>query len=179
MANPQKENGFTPISNEILENIIKLNLNSSELRILLTVIRKTYGWNKKEDKIPLTQFQEYTGLSRPTVVESLKRLVKYALLFKSKDCVYSVQKDWEKWVVKRTLLVKSRPFPSKADLTATSKADLTLKRKKDTIKRKKLPYSKSWGCPLRKGKDGKWYDVSCGSGNWQDFINGENDIIWK
>ena len=136
MANPQKENGYTAISNEILEKLLQLPLNSSELRIFLTVIRKTYGYQKKEDRISLSQFEKYTGLSRPTVVESLKRLVKYTLLVKCTTSVYSVQKNWEKWVVKTTLLVKSEAQTSKDHLTKTSKDHLTHKRNKEIQKKR-------------------------------------------
>lgn len=142
MANPQKENGFFSIANEIAEHLMEIPLGGSEWRILICVLRKTYGWNKKEDWISLTQFENATKLSRPTVVKALKNLCLRGILVKTALLAYSLQKDWEKWVVKPPLLVKNKNLggltvltsASKHRLTETSKHRLTHKRKKDIIK---------------------------------------------
>ena len=47
MASPQKENGFTPISNEILEAVAGASLNGTQLRILLLLWRNSYGYHSK------------------------------------------------------------------------------------------------------------------------------------
>lgn len=103
MANPQKENGYTAISNELLEQIYKLPLNGSEFRILLVVIRKTYGYHKKVDNISLTQFQKHTGIIRNNVCRSLKTLVSALILAKS-DNGYSLNKNYDEWVVSELIL---------------------------------------------------------------------------
>lgn len=142
MANPQKENGYFSIANEIAEHLMEMPLRDSEWRILMCVLRKTYGWNKKEDVISLTQFEKATKLSRPTVVKALKNLCLRGILVKTALLAYSLQKDWEKWVVKPPLLVKNKNLSgltvltsgSKDRLTKTSKDRLTHKRKKESIK---------------------------------------------
>ena len=121
MANPQKENGYTPIASEILEHLVKLPLSAAELRVLLWVFRKTYGWNKKEDLISLTQFEQATKMSRPTVVRALKNLVIRGILVKTPKLAYMVEKDWEKWVVKTPKLVK---FGNHLGLDALTKSGL-------------------------------------------------------
>src|SRR3989338_2000960 len=83
MANPQLENGHTRIANEILEAIVHTAILGSEFQILFFVIRKTYGYQKKEDRISLTQFEKWTGLSRATVVKALKNLVIRNILVKT------------------------------------------------------------------------------------------------
>lgn len=138
MASPQKENGFTPIANEIVEALVKACLLGSEFQVVLFVIRKTYGWNKKYDIISLTQFEQGTGLSRPTVVKTLKNVVIKNIIIKttlpSGKSALSFNKDYERWVVKAPLLVKSNGIYSKDALTATSKDALTHKRKKYNTK---------------------------------------------
>jgi len=128
MASPQKENGFTPLANEILERLVKTALLGAEFQVLLHILRKTYGFRKKDDWISLTQFQKGTGLSRPTVVKSLKTLVLRRIIIKSINCDYSFNKDWETWVVKTALLVKPAFITSKHRLTDASKDRLTHKR---------------------------------------------------
>lgn len=134
MANPQKENGFTPIANEILEALVNTPLLGSEFQVVCFVIRKTYGYQKKGDKISLTQFEKATSLSRPTIVKSLKNLVFRKILLRSENLIYSFNKDYDKWVVNTALLVKHNDTTSKARLTKTSKARLTHKRNKEMTK---------------------------------------------
>lgn len=130
MANPQKENGFTPIAHTILENLGNAALLGSEYQVVICVLRKTYGYGKKEDWISLTQFEKFTGLSRPTVVKTLKNLVARNILVKSPLLAYKFNKDWDSWVVKPPLLVKSKHMFGKPALTKSGKPALTHNRKK-------------------------------------------------
>ena len=79
-VNPQKENGHTGIANEIIEKFCSYRISGEEWMVLWVVLRKTYGWNKKEDFIPLTQFQIMTGLKRPNVIRAIKKLVSKKIL---------------------------------------------------------------------------------------------------
>lgn len=47
MANPQIENGYTRIANELLEALLLANLSKRQLLVALAVIRQTYGFNRK------------------------------------------------------------------------------------------------------------------------------------
>lgn len=138
MANPQKENGFTPIANEILEKVVNMPLLGAEFRIMFFIIRKTYGYHKKQDRISLTQFEQGTSLSRPTIVKAIKNLMVRNMIVKiylpGENTGYSFVKDHEKWVVNTYLLVKGKWQTSKDVLTETSKDVLTHKRKKDNTK---------------------------------------------
>lgn len=110
MASPQKEKGHTELSNELLEAIIRFPFESSDYKIMLHTIRKTYGYQKKEDCISIGQYQKATGLARRTVIDCLNRLVRYNALVKRTDTYisrYGVQKDYDKWVVRQTALVQS------------------------------------------------------------------------
>ncbi len=135
MANPQKENGYTAIANEILERLVNTALLGSEFQVALFVIRKTYGYQKKSDIISLTQFEKGTGLSRPTVVKTIKNLMSRKILVKiylpHKRISFSFNKDYENWVVNTSKLVKGKWLNSKDVLTETSKDVLTHKRKKE------------------------------------------------
>lgn len=101
MANPQKENGFTKIANEILDALVKWHLSGYEWRVLLILIRKTYGWNKKADWISLSQFSEATGIAESHVSRALNMLLKQNIVTKGgnyKHPLFGLQKDWEKWI---------------------------------------------------------------------------------
>lgn len=65
-----KTPNYTQTPNELFDELMKI-LNDSELRVFLAIIRKTFGWNKKRDRISITQIEEITGLSRQGVLNGL------------------------------------------------------------------------------------------------------------
>jgi phage replication O-like protein O len=65
---------FTPLHHEVIEGLAKLQLSGSEFRVLLVVWRKTYGFQKKEDHISISQFVNATNLHRTTVCDALRAL---------------------------------------------------------------------------------------------------------
>lgn len=144
MASPQKENGYTPIANEILEELVKIDLLGAELRVLLFIIRKTYGYRKKQDRISFTQFEKGTRISRQTINKTIKNLMAKGLIVKiclpGGNIGYSFIKDHDNWVVKTHLLVKGKWETSQDVFTKTSKDVLTYKRKKEIQKKDTLSY---------------------------------------
>lgn len=65
--------GYIPIPNSIFDKYQK-ELKPSEFSVLLAIIRKTWGWNKTEDRISVSQICTATNLSNRTVIDSLKVL---------------------------------------------------------------------------------------------------------
>ena len=74
MANPQLENGYTRIANELMEAIAKFPFSGSQLRMIIFLLRKTYGFQKKMDAISLSQWKKGTGLNKRTIQRELKIL---------------------------------------------------------------------------------------------------------
>jgi len=102
MANPQKENGHSPVANELTEAFARTSLNGTQFRLLWVVIRKTYGWNRKMDTIALVQFCEATGLPKKLVSRELGRLVKRHIITAWGDDhhpkQFGIQKDYTRWL---------------------------------------------------------------------------------
>lgn len=101
MANPQKENGYTAIANEILEKLCSYRISGEEHLILFSVFRKTYGFNKREDRISLSQFTEMTGLKKPTAQRAINKLVSKKIIIIKKDNdgnIYRFNKDFDQWI---------------------------------------------------------------------------------
>jgi len=74
-GNPQLENGYTKIANELLEGILLSDLSKDELKITIAIIRQTYGWGKKMEAISVSTFQVLTGIDRRHVSRTLKILL--------------------------------------------------------------------------------------------------------
>ena len=96
MANPQTEDGFTRISNEIIEKLCRIKLSAYQTRIVFCIIRKTYGFNKKEDWISNSQFVLMTGLRPAHVSRSISELLMMQIVTKRGNLI-SLQKDWTLW----------------------------------------------------------------------------------
>ena len=88
MANPQAENGHVDISNEVMDALISHRVSGEEMQCLLFIIRKTWGWKKKEDRIALSQFVKATGINKQSCHRAIKRL-------ESKKMIAVIKKDYE------------------------------------------------------------------------------------
>ncbi len=73
--NPQRENGHIDIANEIAEAMARINLTAHETRFLWCLFRKTYGWQKKEDWISLSQVSEMTGMHKSHASRAKRLLI--------------------------------------------------------------------------------------------------------
>jgi len=100
MANPQIENGHIKIANEVADQLCRLYVTNYEQRVLWAIFRKTYGWNKKSDKISYTQFEDITGLKRQHIGRAIKLLQQRNIITVSGNkhgLVYAFQKDYHLW----------------------------------------------------------------------------------
>lgn len=65
--------GYTQLPNVVLDNMSEMG--DAELRIVLAICRKTFGWQKTYDTLSLTQLEKLTGLSRPSVVSGTEAAI--------------------------------------------------------------------------------------------------------
>lgn len=109
MANPQKENGFTPISNEILEQIALVQLNGTQRRIIDVIWRYTYGFNRKDHALSESFIAKATGIHKKQVQRELNELVDMKFILVVKDASFSssrvlkFNKDYDSWQVTKKI----------------------------------------------------------------------------
>jgi len=97
MADVQIDNGnFTRIANALLEAIIRTKMSDYEHRIFWLIVRKTYGYNKKEDWIAQKQIVEETGILKQHVSRTIKRLREKNMVIVI-DKKLAIQKDYDLW----------------------------------------------------------------------------------
>lgn len=96
MASPQLENGYTKIAHEIIEKLITVKMSGTEWQYVMCIIRKTYGFQKKEDWITNSQVVKMTGLKKERVSEAKGRLMARNIVTEKRNKI-SFQKDWEQW----------------------------------------------------------------------------------
>ncbi len=95
-STPQLEDGYSPISNEILLQLCKKNLSSYQTRVLFFLFRKTYGYQKKEDWISNSQFVEATGIRPSHVSRAVSELLLMNIVTKRGNKI-AFQKDSRLW----------------------------------------------------------------------------------
>lgn len=88
---------------------MKSGLSASDLRVLLFIVRKTYGWSKQSDKISYTQIQEATGISRPLVSKAVQRMTHANIIITAKGFIsgYGINTDTASWITDKKLLVEN------------------------------------------------------------------------
>ena len=77
---------YTPVPNALFDTYL-YHLTPAELKVLLIVIRQTWGWSqgaskkrKKRDRILHSQFMQKTGLCRKVVSKAIQSLIDIELL---------------------------------------------------------------------------------------------------
>jgi phage replication O-like protein O len=82
---------YTQTPNIFFDEIMR-TLNEGELRVLLIIIRQTFGWHKLEDWITLQLLAEKTGYDRRSICRILDRLIEKKLIFKRMEGTAGMQK---------------------------------------------------------------------------------------
>jgi hypothetical protein len=66
------------------EWLAEINL-LSELKIVETIIRHTFGWHQDRVKLSLSDFQKLTGMSQPSVIEGIRKAIEHGYIERTKD----------------------------------------------------------------------------------------------
>ena len=69
------DDGYTRIANELLEAVMSADLTARQLKVVLAVIRKTYGFGKKFDRITNTQIASITGIHHTHVCTAKNEMI--------------------------------------------------------------------------------------------------------
>lgn len=102
MANPQLNNGHTRIANEIMNEIMKLNLNGTQFRLIMAIWRYTYGFQRKAHEMSTTYLSELIEAGRGQVDRELKALIEQNIITvigigKKGARLLSFQKNYKRW----------------------------------------------------------------------------------
>lgn len=101
-SSPQLEDGFTRIANELFDAILAYPFSARQLKVLMTLIRKTYGYNKKRDDISASQIGDACGLARNHVTTVLGELADMNVIKKRAGqfgSLLEVNKKYSEWSV--------------------------------------------------------------------------------
>lgn len=100
-ASPQLEDGHVRIANELYDHILSFGFKGCQLKVVLAVLRKTYGYRKKEDDISASQIGEMCKIARQHVTTSLNTLALRNVITKRPGrygSIIGIQKNHRLWV---------------------------------------------------------------------------------
>ncbi|QLW76023.1 replication protein [Citrobacter freundii] len=128
------DDGYARLSNMLLEAYSGADLTKRHFKVLLAILRKTYGWNKPMDRISDSQLSEITKLPVKRCNEAKLELVRMNVI-KQQGGMFGPNKNISEWCIpqsegkspktrEKTSLKMREPYPSKQGDT------------KDTIQKK-------------------------------------------
>lgn len=106
MNDPRMEDGYTPIANEILEQLAMVKLNDTQHRIILVVWRMTYGWQRAECKLSNSYLTEALQVDQRIIRREFQRLVDRKIIKVIKNAIGSSARivefnkhydEWQGW----------------------------------------------------------------------------------
>ena len=100
MGNPQLDDGHTRIANELLEAIISFPFTGRQTKIVMAIIRKTYGYQKKSDKLAQSVISTMTGIAKPHVSTTLKELAAMGVVTINSESfahIITLNKRYKEW----------------------------------------------------------------------------------
>lgn len=130
------DDGYARLSNMLLEAYSGADLTKRHFKVLLAILRKTYGWNKPMDRISDSQLSEITKLPVKRCNEAKLELVRMNVI-KQQGGMFGPNKNISEWCIPqsegkspktrdKTSLKMREPYPSKQGDT------------KDTIQKKEI-----------------------------------------
>lgn len=81
-------------SPNFLVDVLMRLLTGNEQKCVNVICRKTFGWQKRADRISKSQLMELTGLSKETVERCMSQLVKFHVVLRLAESVNNLGVKW-------------------------------------------------------------------------------------
>ena len=92
------DDGYTRLANELYDELIGANLTKNQAKVAHAVCRKTYGFNKKVDRIADSQIATLTRLPRQKVNAAKKELIEMRVLITDGQLI-GPNKNLDEWSI--------------------------------------------------------------------------------
>lgn len=125
---------FTIVENEILDLLLILKLTKRQIKTMLAAVRLLNGFNKKKDKIPLSQFSKVMRMGKGHCSKTVNELIEMRMLCKKEGDI-CINKDFKQWEgVTDLVTLKGLPIWVKKVTVLGNKKVTNLDPSKDTPK---------------------------------------------
>ncbi len=79
MSKPIPQPNYTQVPNLLFDDLLS-TIGEAELKVVLWIARKTFGWHKDSDQISLSQLMTATGMSRQGVLNGIENGISHGLI---------------------------------------------------------------------------------------------------
>lgn len=100
MSSKHLEEPHTRIINVVLEALCQVELGGYEYRVVYAIIRKTWGFQQKDDRIPVSQIVELTKIHKAHISRALKSLISRKIVTKNGNKL-GIQKNVKLWKMEK------------------------------------------------------------------------------
>ena len=162
------ESGYLRLANQIQDALCIVELSGREFRVLNSIVRLTYGWSKKEDRITNSLIADKTSLEVKHVSEAVLSLAtrRIILIRRIGQTRYiSINTDLNKWAYTKPKCKKCVVITAKAKSQDTYKIGIVIPENRDGKKEAKTIPENGDGCTQKQGL------VSPETGNTKDILS--------
>ena len=132
------DDGYTRIANELLEAVMAADLTARQLKVVLALIRKTYGFGKKFDRITNTQIAMMTGIHHTHVCKAKNEMIAMNIIVTNGQAI-GINKVISEWDFEISHVSESLAKPANKSLANLANVDKpTQLNTKETIQKKEI-----------------------------------------
>lgn len=109
MKKPEYRKGYTNISNDLMDNICKLPLNGTDIKVILCIFRYTAGVGRKSCKLSGSSIVKWGNCDLRAVKRALKKLQENKIIIrvnpniKGKAAEIMINKDYKQWSINKDI----------------------------------------------------------------------------
>lgn len=96
------EDGFMRVANELTDSLLMADLTARQLKVMLAIMRKTYGFNKPMDRLTNTQIAAMTGIHHTHICAAKRQLIERKFLI-ADGVKIGVNKVVSQWISQDSL----------------------------------------------------------------------------
>lgn len=172
------EDGYTRIANDLFEAVMCADLTARQLKVVMAIIRKTYGFGKKLDRITNTQIAEITGIHHTHVCKAKNEMIAMNIVISSGNKI-GINKDFTEWnfnisQVSETLAKSANKTLAK---TANSHKPSQLNTKETITKEKKESNTPLTPHEVKGGESAKPTKRKSTPINYDEYLNAYNEEV--
>lgn len=172
------EDGYTRIANDLFEAVMCADLTARQLKVVMAIIRKTYGFGKKLDRITNTQIAEMTGIHHTHVCKAKNEMIAMNIVISSGNKI-GINKDFTEWnfnisQVSETLAKLANKTLAK---TANSHKPSQLNTKETITKEKKESNTPLTPHEVKGGESVKPTKRKSTPINYDEYLNAYNEEV--
>lgn len=172
------EDGYTRIANDLFEAVMCADLTARQLKVVMAIIRKTYGFGKKLDRITNTQIAEMTGIHHTHVCKAKNEMIAMNIVISSGNKI-GINKDFTEWnfnisQVSETLAKSANKTLAK---TANSHKPSQLNTKETITKEKKESNTPLTPREVKGGESVKPTKRKSTPINYDEYLNAYNEEV--